>query len=593
MLLSQIPSPCSKTSPVLLYAESLAIALAALVLLVGFQLYVDNIFIVTTNGLWKSVVVREWADHPDSAHLDLANVLYFPVYGALTRMLDWLGVFPGLAWKQIAVLNAAFAAAILGCVRGWISSLFSSRVVGLLTVLFYLGTGHFLTLAVINEDIMPSYFFILVAMILAGLWFGRPTATHIVVVALAVSLGWLFEWRLLFPVVPPMLLALWVSASNWRQRLGRTLGFLLGMVILPFSVTVWAAVRQHLETSAALALFGRLFWVGKGVGTGWAGFSAAKLRLLWAGMSESLVGGRYLQSDDWMNHPANIWEVSSGSLILILLAAAAIRQVRMRRDDVRFAAHAVIFGGTFLAGQVFNAYSQPQDPQMQLTVMPWIIPAGGALMFLLLRSREAAVERGSFARWPPMVAAVVLSLLPMTITVPVIAAERGGNSRYLGVLARLERQFDPSRTFFVYLGFDALIPWQFTHWSASWPDVEHLRPAPAQNPKFKWLAVTDGLIWHRDWLPEQLADDLRRKIDHALMLGYRVVTNRLWELPERAWVETTVTIAPAETVLALRRMLLLRYRAEPIYVDPVEGPFYELTRRIEPVKPSIAPNSAR
>lgn len=566
--------------PVSLRSGAFLVALVCFVVLLGFQLYVDNVFIITTNGLWKSVAVRAWADHPDRAEIDLANVLYFPVYGALTRLLDGLGVFPGLAWKQMAVLNAAFAAAILGCIFGWISVLFDDRRVGLLTVLFYLGSGHFLTLAVINEDIMPSYCFVLAAMILAGLWFGRPTARRILTVGVLTSVAWLFEWRLMFPVLPPLLLALWVSAETWRQRLGRPLGFLLGMSLLPLGVTVWAAARQSLDPTAALAFFTRLFWVGKGVGTGWAGFSAAKLHLVWAGMTESLIGGRYLQSDDWMNHPANLWEVASGTLLLAVLAAVAARYVWLRRGDSRLIAHAIVFGGTFLAGQFFNAYSQPQDPQMQLTVMPWIIPAWGTLMISLLEPRGLPTKRLPARRRPLLAAA--LSVFPLVNTAPVIAAERGGNARYLQVLARLEEHLDPVRTFFVYLGFDALIPWQFTNWSATWPDVDHLPPAPATDPKFKWLSITDGMIWHRDWTPEQQSVELRRKIDRALSLGYRVVTNRVWELPERTWVETTVTIAPAETAIAIRRMLLQTYQAQAVYIDPAEGPFFELQRRSMP-----------
>ncbi|MCU0734559.1 MAG: hypothetical protein MUF20_03405 [Methylotetracoccus sp.] len=575
--------PRRAAHPVSLPTGAFVVTLLTFIALLGFQLYVDNVFIITTNGLWKSVAVRAWADHADRATIDLANVLYFPVYGALTRLLDGLGIFPGLAWKQMAVLNAAFAAAILGGVYGWISSLFDDRRVGLLTVLFYMGSGHFLTLAVINEDIMPSYFVLLAALILAGLWFERPTPGRILAVAVMTSVAWLFEWRLMFPVLPPLLLALWLSANTWRQRLMRPLGFLLGMSILPLLVTVWAAVRQQLDPADAVAFFGRLFWVGKGVGTGWAGFSVAKLHLIWAGMAESVVGGRYLQSSDWMNHPANLWEVASATLLLTVLAVAAARYVWARRSDARLLAHGIVFGGTFLAGQFFNAYSQPQDPQMQLTVMPWIIPAWGVLMISLLQTRgpEAQPSAGHARRYGPLIA-VLMSLFPMLNTVPVIAAERGGNTRYLQVLARLEQQLDPARTFFVYLGFDALIPWQFTNWSATWPNVDQLPPAPADQPKFKWLSITDGMIWHRDWTPEQQANELRRKIDHALSLGYRVVTNRLWELPERTWVETTVTIAAPETAIAIRRMLRETYQAETVYIDPAEGPFFELSLRMLP-----------
>jgi hypothetical protein len=288
--------------PAALISGAITVVIVAFGVLLGFQLYIDNVFIVTTNGLWKSVVVRQWADNPDLVNLDLANILYFPVYGQLTRLLDALGVFTGLTWKQMAVLNAAFAAIILGCIYYWISSIFKSRLIGLLTVLFYMGSGHFLMLSVINEDIMPSYFFVLIAMILASVWFGAATTPRIFVVALIFSIGWLFEWRLLFPVLPPMLLALWMSACDWKQRLRWCLEFILSLCILPLIITVGFVILNSLSFVAAAAFFGRLFWVGKGIGTGWAGFSLIKLQLTWVGIAESLIGGRYVQSGDWISY---------------------------------------------------------------------------------------------------------------------------------------------------------------------------------------------------------------------------------------------------------------------------------------------------
>ncbi|MDD1619455.1 MAG: hypothetical protein LUQ52_08215, partial [Methylococcaceae bacterium] len=301
--------------PSALITGAIMVIIATFAILLSFQLYVDNVFIVTTNGLWKSIVVRQWADNPDIVNLDLANLFYFPVYGQLTRLLDALGIFTGLTWKQMAVLNAAFGAIILGCIYYWISSIFKSRLIGLLTVLFYMGSGHFLMLSVINEDIMPSYFFVLAAMMLASVWFGAATAPRIIAVALIVSIGWLFEWRLLFPVVPPMLLTLWVSARGWKQRLAWCLEFILSLCILPLIITVWVASLSNLNFAAAISFFGRLFWVGKGIGTGWAGFSLTKLHLTWVGIAESLIGGRCVQSGDWINYLVNIWEIFSGTLL--------------------------------------------------------------------------------------------------------------------------------------------------------------------------------------------------------------------------------------------------------------------------------------
>ena len=78
-----------------------------------------------------------------------------------------------------------------------------------------------LLLAVINEDIMPGYTLVLVSMLLAGLWFDRPTVARVIAVGVLFTLGWLVEWRLIFPTLPALLLALAIApvpirAARWR-----------------------------------------------------------------------------------------------------------------------------------------------------------------------------------------------------------------------------------------------------------------------------------------------------------------------------------------------------------------------------------------
>jgi hypothetical protein len=50
----------------------------------------------------------------------------------------------------------------------------------------------------------------------------------------------------------------------------------------------------------------------------------------------------------------------------------------------------------------------------------------------------------------------------------------------------------------------------------------------------------------------------------------------LWLFPEKKWTEITGTISRPETPLAMRRMLLQTYHADEVYVDPVEGSFFEI-----------------
>ena len=63
------------------------------------------------------------------------------------------------------------------------------RIAAALAALFHLGCGFVLLLAVISEDIMPGYALVLVSMLLAGLWFDRPTARRVIAGRRAVHPG--------------------------------------------------------------------------------------------------------------------------------------------------------------------------------------------------------------------------------------------------------------------------------------------------------------------------------------------------------------------------------------------------------------------
>src|SRR6476661_8952571 len=86
------------------WQEAGPIFVAASALLILFQLSLQNVHIATTNGLWKSVVVRSWISDPDWHRIDFANVLYFPVQALCCRILGALGVFPLQIWRQLAIL---------------------------------------------------------------------------------------------------------------------------------------------------------------------------------------------------------------------------------------------------------------------------------------------------------------------------------------------------------------------------------------------------------------------------------------------------------------------------------------------------------
>ena len=132
-----------------------------LLFLVGLIGWLENVHIFTFNGMYKSIQAEPWIRDPTNARLDPANFLYFPLNGALGRLLDAAGVFRGMAWKQFAYLNAFWAS--VGTVFVYIFAwrLSGSARVAVAASLFHLGFGYVLLLAVISEDIMPGYVLVL------------------------------------------------------------------------------------------------------------------------------------------------------------------------------------------------------------------------------------------------------------------------------------------------------------------------------------------------------------------------------------------------------------------------------------------------
>ena len=55
-------------------------------------------------------------------------------------------------------------------------------------------------------------------MLLAGLWFDRPTVARVMAVGVLFTLGWLVEWRLIFPTLPALLLALAIAPVPLLRR---------------------------------------------------------------------------------------------------------------------------------------------------------------------------------------------------------------------------------------------------------------------------------------------------------------------------------------------------------------------------------------
>jgi hypothetical protein len=106
-------------TPALGWQLVLAFVLSLLVL-VGLIGWLQNVHILTANGMYKAIQAEPWIADPATARLDPSNYLYFPLYGALCRLLDALGIQRGVPWKQLAYLNAFWASLCIVFVYGFV-----------------------------------------------------------------------------------------------------------------------------------------------------------------------------------------------------------------------------------------------------------------------------------------------------------------------------------------------------------------------------------------------------------------------------------------------------------------------------------------
>ena len=542
-------------------ADFLLIVAGGSALLIAIVLWFDNAQGgLTGNGVFKSLELGPWVTDPATAPLYPANYLYYPVYGVLCRLLDLLGVFAGEPRRQMTILNAASGGLCLGAVYLLVRAVTHDRLVALAAALFHLASSFVMFLAIVNEDIMPSYTVLFAAMALGSVWLARPTTARVVAVSVLFALAWLMEWRLMFPTLPALLLALWLCEPRLARRLGWIALFLAAQVAT--TAVVAAAWAGH---ENAVGPF-ELIWTGKAVRSVWAGFTWPKVGYLWDGMVAYLLGAGVAAIPGipgW-----DIWRYTS-TIWMVAVAAIALPMLWRQRQAPQARALAAVFGGTFVAGEVFNLYSQPQDPQMQVNVMAWLT-IGWALALVAARARWGLRGLATLAG---------LSAVLFAYNVWSLAPLRGLDSAWSDAIGRMERAGDPSRTVWLMHDFDWAMVYGSLHWGLAEPGTAELGPAPQAEPKFKWIGFTGQVLRHPDWSDERQVAELRGQIDRALALGYQVLVLRLWDMDLAQLEVATGMVASSDRLEALRRLLHEDYVAMQAFIDPVAGAVDRLQKK--------------
>jgi hypothetical protein len=533
-------------------------ALAGLVWLVG---WLDNPQALTSNGVFKAMTVRDWLNDPVKTPLDPSNFHYYPLMALLCHLLDLMGVQPGDPRRQIALINCLFGAVCLCIVYLLARAVTGRRDVAWAAAAFHLGGAFFLNLSISNEDIIPSYTFLLGAMALAAVWFVNPTPTRIAIVAVVFALSWLFEWRLMFPTLPALLVAVTLAPAPIWKRGVRVVIFLAAMVgTAEIAMQLWGPHNGNVGTVRDL------LWTGKAVESGWAGFATRKLVFLWVGITEYLLGGRNLGDLAYLS--AIIAEVLVATTLITLIGIGWLMALwrDVRSLDARVLSS--VFGLNFLAGEFFNSYSQPQDPQMQINVMIWLTVAWATII---------AVANRRYGRAMPPIALALAAIL-LTYNIHRMAPARGADGQWRDALLNVERHADPARTVFLVHGFEPFVSETFYEWRGDWNYFQKLGPAPFPLPKIKLLAFVNGPIHQPNASGDELAADLSRQIAHAMDLGYQVVADYVWELSEASFTSYMATVADVSKASTIYRTLHARFTGTPLFVDPVAGAFFRLQR---------------
>ena len=527
--------------------------------LIALIVWLDNAEGITGNGVFKAIQAKPWISSPATAPLDPSNYLYFPFVGAFCQLLDLIGVFASDPRRQLTIVNAFSAALCLCIVYALVREVTQSRLVASMAVLFHLATAFFLNLAISNEDIMPSYTLLFASMALACVWFVHPTPVRVFLVAALFTIAWLFEWRLMFPTLPAMLMALALGPGHVLQRLARIALFITTMVALAWIVmSLWGP-----QPNTVPSVFD-LLWTGKGIDSGWSGFNLRKVGFLWFGMSEYLVGGNNISELDIIYRMLR--EVIFSSAIVLALAVGALAILWRSRQVLDMRVLAVVFGVTFGAGQVLNLYSQPQDPQMQINVMCWLTIAWALIVAFAARYRPTVTFAVGTAFCLLLLSYNIWSMTPL----------RGADTAWRLALDRIEREADPARTVFLLHGFEATISKMFYHWDGQWDYFATLGPSPTPKTKFKVLALVSGPVNKSSMSPAELAEDLQHQIEKAMSLGYDIVASDIWGWDLSRMESSLSTVAGREKAEAIYRMLHSKFTGTPVFSDPLAGPFFKI-----------------
>jgi hypothetical protein len=217
-----------------------------------------------------------------------------------------------------------------------------------------------------------------------------------------------------------------------------------------------------------------------------------------------------------------------------------------------------------------NAYSQPQDPQMQINIMGWL-----PIVWGLALANSLLPDPRNLGR---LLALLVLSALPLAYNTRQLSKERGGDTATRTNVAGIDGRIDLSRTIFLYWGFEPITGWQYFYDGRRWDGVAGLGTAPDPRRQVKWITVMRNLLAHPGQSGAENAAALKRDIDWALDNGYHVVAGQFWEWSAEQLGRSLISVSGQASGPAIHAMLHDDFTAKQLFDQPGVGSYYLLSR---------------
>jgi hypothetical protein len=509
---------------------------------VSLVVTIDDTNLGTTNGLWKAPDVSTWS-HEGRGIIDDGEILYFPVYGFLARLIpDSLLQYgtppPDVTFRKMALLDALFGGIASGFVFVLAFRFTNSRLSAAVISVLHAGSAFVLLNSINSEDIIPAYTFILAATVCFFEFLHWGGWRLFAASALMLALATLFHWT-------TMASALAAIGAVFAFLLKRSrVFFLIGAAwLFLFLVLLQALVLLVLPTHH-IPVWAVLF-PGKAGTTGWLGFFGVKLWYSLVGMGNYFSGGQNVgdYKEAFAYPPLFHSMLLSWTVLGLALVACLITLIRRSRTPgpQYFALFALVL---FVAGEAIQVYSQPQDPQSQIEPMFVIVP--GAILILCWTSGRTGVL------WR-LAGATLLTIVAAANgaeNIQTMRAGRGLDSQAIAAAQEMDRLFPKNSTVILSQGLDGWLTWQYVlFWRGNSAGLiqRHImlaRPLTLNH----YIRATDAAA--------QITD----AIDTAFAKGFRVVASSIWLEPVEDIAASLTTVTDPDNARAYISMVKKRYR---------------------------------